>query len=116
LIVVDSTRGEEIGEQHYRRWWTTPNRDAYTGSMMRAIGREAFEAGRLAGHPLGSPVRDEWGARYHHPDDGDVDTWCGPREDAERMIAARYQGVAPWPHRSSLIRRFVIVTAPEVIP
>jgi hypothetical protein len=28
-----------------------------------------------------------------------------------RTIVARYQGVAPWPHPSLLIRRFVIVTA-----
>jgi hypothetical protein len=63
----------------------------------------------------GGTVREEWGARYHHPDDGGVDTWRDTRDEAVRTIAARYQGVAPWPRPSSLIRRFVIVTAAQIV-
>lgn len=68
----------------------------------------------LAAIGVGGAIREEWGVRYHHPVDGDVDTWRDTRDEAEQMIAARSQGVAPWPYRSSLVRRFVVVTAPEV--
>jgi hypothetical protein len=57
-------------------------------------------------------VLEEWGARYHNPD-GDVDTWRDTREKAERMIASRTRG--GWRCRSSLIRRFVIVTAAQPV-
>lgn len=64
----------------------------------------------------GGQIRVEWGARYHAGGpDGDVDTWRDTREEAEQTIAARYQGVAPWPRPSSLIRRYVVVTAAEVV-
>lgn len=61
----------------------------------------------------GGSIREEWGARYHHPVDGDVDTWRDTRAEAEAMIAAR-ERPPRWPHPSSLIRRYVIVTVPEV--
>jgi hypothetical protein len=94
--------------------------DQLTAAIARTLAAQHGPADRFsideatAALLAGGAVREEWGARYHNPDDGNVDTWCGTREEAERMIAARYQGVAPWPHRSSLIRWFVIVTAPEV--
>lgn len=61
----------------------------------------------------GGAIHEEWGARYHHPVDGDVDTWRDTRAEAEAMIAARARPPR-WPHPSSLIRRFVVVTAAEV--
>jgi hypothetical protein len=80
------------------------------------LGRYGGADGASGGEVLaalldGGTIHEEWGARYHHPDDGDVDTWRDTRDEAMRTIVARYQGVAPWPHPSLLIRRFVIVTA-----
>lgn len=62
----------------------------------------------------GGEIHEEWGARLHAGEpDGDVDTWRDTRAKAEAMLAARVKG--GWRERSTLIRRFVIVTAPTVV-
>jgi hypothetical protein len=86
------------------------------------LGRYGGADGASGGEVLaalldGGTIHEEWGARYHlsdeEPDGGDVDTWRDTREKAERMIASRTRG--GWRCRSSLIRRFVIVTAAQIV-
>jgi hypothetical protein len=84
-------------------------------ALLRKYGGGASDGETLTALLDGGTIHEEWGARYHHPDGGDVDTWRDTRDEAVRTIAARYQGVAPWPHPSSLIRRFVIVTAGQPV-
>jgi hypothetical protein len=64
------------------------------------LGRYSGADGASGGEVLaalfdGGTIHEEWGARYHHPDDGDVDTWRDTRDEAMRTIVARYQGSPP---------------------
>jgi hypothetical protein len=74
-------------------------------------------AGRLV--PLGSEVREEWGARISHDDNPDevYESWRG-RLGSEEMVAAHAASRATnprWRGRAVLVRRRIIVTPPELV-